>query len=443
MELPAPAPRDSFRPVVADGGRGVRLRGAVGVREEILDWVPEERAKYTRLGAIVVNTAVMAAVSFLIAAQSVSTSAAWLLLLPIAMFWGYLIFSLDAWLIASTHGRLETGRLRMLTVFLPRLIVSVLFGLVIAEPLVLLVFDTEVQQQIDKSRHEELTAYSGRLSTCNPADGRVITEPGCQSHLVTVPDSPQAARAELQRLQQQRVIAADELGKLGRELADLNDLAVKECAGTGGDGLSGVPGEGPECRYNRAQVEQFRAERDIPGRERALADLDAQLAARNAAVAAAEATYSRQIAAAVDARVRERRESLGQAGLLEQIEALHALARENLAVAIAQWVVRLLLLAIDCLPVLAKMLLGATAYDALARSRTRTGRALHDQYLALQARLDSVEMEVAMHRAESDLQNRLEQIDAAARADRAKREVAKRAQIARLAVDLQRDGVAG
>jgi len=55
--------REPFRPAPPARGPGRLLRQVAGVNETILDWVPEERPRYTRLGAIVINTGLMAALS--------------------------------------------------------------------------------------------------------------------------------------------------------------------------------------------------------------------------------------------------------------------------------------------------------------------------------------------------------------------------------------------
>ena len=51
---------DTFRPAEPARGPGRWLRRVAGLNEAILDWVPEERPRYTWQGAIVLNTAILA-----------------------------------------------------------------------------------------------------------------------------------------------------------------------------------------------------------------------------------------------------------------------------------------------------------------------------------------------------------------------------------------------
>ncbi|WP_084497060.1 DUF4407 domain-containing protein [Nocardia amamiensis] len=432
-------PGAGFRPVASQHGVGVRLRGLIGIREEILDWIPEERAKYTRLGAIVLNTGLMAGLSFLVALQSIS-DVFWLLLLPVAAFWVYLVVSLDSWLIAGTHGLLSTGRM---LIFLPRLFIAVLIGFIIAEPLLLWVFKPAIHKEVLETRGDEISIYTGRLTFCNPASGRPVADPGCQDFLVSVPNPPHAAQDELVRLTGERDRAASKFDTDSREWKDLETHAINECAGTAGVGLTGVAGNGPECQRNREKADQFRADRKIDQQQSNLDDLNAKVEKATVDVALAEGTYGRQVAAAIDERVQQRKRDQGSIGLLDEERGLSALSDENTSVLFAQWLVRLLLLAIDCLPVLAKMLSGVTAYDQRVYRQTEAGKNLHERYLGLREAKDGAVIDVEMRGTERWLQVQLEKIDEADRSDRAEREIHRRDQIASLASRLRRKGMTG
>jgi len=77
----APEPPDRIRPAPASQGVGRWLRSLTGVSEDILDWAPEERSSYTLLGAIVLNTGVLAGLSLIVALSSL-TNGWWILLVP-------------------------------------------------------------------------------------------------------------------------------------------------------------------------------------------------------------------------------------------------------------------------------------------------------------------------------------------------------------------------
>ena len=97
--------RDPLRPATPDGSIARLPRRLIGVQESILDTVPEERPRYTRLGVILINTALMAALSLFVAMQRV-IDVHWLAAVPIALFWGMLVLVIDSWMVASTHGNI-------------------------------------------------------------------------------------------------------------------------------------------------------------------------------------------------------------------------------------------------------------------------------------------------------------------------------------------------
>jgi hypothetical protein len=432
-------PGERYRPVLPEQGTAVRLRKLIGIREDILDWIPEERTKYARLGAIVLNTGLLAALSFLVALQSI-TNLFWILLLPFAAFWAYLIISFDSWLVAGTHGLFGASRI---WIFLPRLVIAVLIGFIIAEPLVLWVFKPAIHKEVLETRSDEISVYTGRLLTCNPPSGRPVNSPDCHDFLVRVPNSPHAAQDKLERLTAERNRAATSLDDDNAELNDLETRARNECAGTAGDGLTGQPGNGPECRRNRDVADRFRWDHSIDQRQRDLVELDSKIESATADVAAAEATYSQQVATAVDERVRQRRADQGSIGLLDEERALSSLSDENTSVFFAQWLVRLLLLVIDCLPALAKMLGGRTAYDERVYRQTQAGKNLHERYVSQRESQDTAAMDLDTRRTESWLHNELEKINEADRDDRAQREIDRRDRITTLANRLRKRGIAG
>lgn len=98
--LPNDAGIGAFRPMMPKRRIPRLMRRRVGVDEDILDWVPEERPRYTWLGFIVLNTGLLAGVAMHFALTSV-TGASWWLLLPADLFWALMIITIDSWLISS------------------------------------------------------------------------------------------------------------------------------------------------------------------------------------------------------------------------------------------------------------------------------------------------------------------------------------------------------
>jgi hypothetical protein len=364
----------AYRPERPDQGPGRWLRRFAGVKEDVLDWVPEERARYTRLGAIIVNTGVLAALSMLTTLGKF-ISVWWGFLLPIALLWGWVIVCIDSWLISSTHG-VSVPRWS----FRVRLMLSVLIGLVIAEPLMLKVFEPAIHRQVAQDRVEERAARETGLKNCNPVPFQPLDRVAldrCRSRglLITVTDSPASIQAELRNLtavqaSRQRALDADKT-----KLASLEKTAREECNGKKGSGFSGVVGQGPNCRRDREQADQFRSDSGIAQREAELTAFQTQINTKHAELSRSDTAYATEVDRAIKAQLPP---TTGKIGLLEEEKALERLTVSNLFVFLAQLLVRALLVAVDVLPILTKKLSGTTTYDRLISRQLVTDNDLHE-----------------------------------------------------------------
>lgn len=395
------------RPAPQDRGPGRVIRILAGVREELLDWVPEERARYTRLGLIVFNTGVLAALSLFAALHKIS-GAFWLVLLPVCAIWALLVMTFDGWLVASTHG--VRSRRTKWAVFVPRLCISILMGAAIAEPLVLWVFQPAITQEVKGGRLQELDRESSVWTACNPTTGGRNTDPACRDHQLSLAGSPQSARDQQTRLKQQRDALQTTINGINAKVDQLQQLARDECSGNSGRGLTGRRGEGPNCRQLRSDVATFRSVNGLVAKQNELNDLNSRITALDTTIKNSADTYAGQVATAIKAKVDEKRSTQGDIGLLDEMAALDRLSDRNAAVWLGQWVLRLLLIAIDCMPVLTKALGGKTMYDDVVADQLDANGVMHAKYLSFQEQ--SFE-----HRRRAET----EELDAGDRAMRAKR----------------------
>ncbi|MGK3207594.1 DUF4407 domain-containing protein [Amycolatopsis sp. MEPSY49] len=431
--LPPDVPLGTYRPVDPHRGLGRRLRALAGIREEILDWVPEERPRYTRLGAIIFNTGLLAGVSLLVALSGLST-VPWIFLVPAGVLWAYVIISFDGWLISSTHGMLGGGKAR---VFLPRLVISLLMGAVIAEPLLLWIFQPAIHKEVLDGRQHELSAYESQYRNCNPAGAQALKTPDCADFQLTIANSPDAAQQELDKAVKNRDAAKKEYDNLYAQWDGLEKLARAECSGTRGEGLTGVAGDGPECDRNRDVADRFRTDNQLEKRQADLTAANANIDGLTTRLGSAQQTAGQQISAAIKAKVDSMREHQGTIGILDEDKALGRLSDESAMVFAAQWLVRLLLIAIDCMPVLTKLMSGSTAYDVLVSRQVEVARRLHDKHVTLRERQDTADNDVWLQRTEYNLRTRVDSIEEADRSARARRESDLDAEIDRLAATLR------
>jgi hypothetical protein len=431
--LPPDVPLGTYRPVDPHRGLGRRLRALAGIREEILDWVPEERPRYTRLGAIIFNTGLLAGLSLLVALSDLS-AVPWIFLLPAGALWAYVIISFDGWLISSTHGMLGAGKTR---VFVPRLVISLLMGAVIAEPLLLWIFQPAIHKEVLDGRQNELSAYESQYRTCNPEGAPALNTPGCANFQLTIKNSPDAAQQELDKASKNRDAAKSEYDALYAQWDQLEKLARAECSGARGEGLTGVAGDGPECDRNRQVADRFRTDNRLEKRQADLTAANTNIDALTAKLGSARQTAGQQVSDAITAKVTSMREHQGVIGILDEDEALGRLSGRSVLVFAAQWLVRLLLIAIDCMPVLTKLMSGSTAYDVLVARQIEVARRLHEKHVTLRERQDTADNDVWLQRTEYNLRTRIDSIEEADRSARARRESDLDAEIDRLAAKLR------
>ncbi len=416
---------ERLAPAEPNHGPGRRLRAIAGVDESILDWVPEERARYTRLGAIVMNTGLLAGLS-LVTALSHVVRAPLVAVLVTGLFWAFMVMSFDGWLIASTHGVIGAMKVWF---FLPRIVVSVLLGAVIAEPLVLWAFAPAVNREVQDYRAKTLAAAVTQWTRCNPPTG--IQPPGaaCQDYILNIQggDSPAIAQHDLDGLKAQRTIVAGRIASINAQLQQKENLARDECNGRKGSGLSGFVGQGPNCNRDRAEADQFRRDSKLDQEENALTSLDAQIVAAGNRLKTITDNYANRVAEAIaQAKANQQREQDGTIGLLEQSAALGRLSAHSGFVLAAQWMLRLLLITLDCLPVFAKLIGGTTSYDRLVNARLQMRKRMHAK------NIESTEHRYAHQQRIVD-----EILNDEVRAGRARQRAAQRAEIENLVEELR------
>jgi hypothetical protein len=396
---------EPFRPSPPARGLGRWLRRVAGVNEAILDWVPEERPRYTWQGAILINTAVLAGISMLVLLGR--TELPGLLMVPMALLWAGVILTFDAWLVASTHG--ATGRSK-LAMYLPRILISVLMGAVIAEPLLLSLFAPAIHTEVNQQRKRDLDAYENRLRECNPITGEPTTVTGCTDRLNL--DNPLVSiRTDLTRKTAQRDRLQAQVKAINTELTRREEVSRAECNGTKiSRSTTGIAGEGPNCDRNRREADRYRASSDIDAREADLSATNREIAKLTADEAAAGRTYAAAVHAGIAAKVTDARNAQEKIGILDEDRALGVLAASSAFVNIGSWLLRLLLIVVDCLPVLTKVLSRSTTYDALLSRQVGVTDRLHDKFSEEREHRFTRQADLALERNEHDFQRSVQDI---------------------------------
>lgn len=381
-------------------GRGpaVFLRGLIGVREEILDRESAERARYTWYGAIVLNTALLGGASMALAIGTVREGTPVVAAVLVGLVWAWIVLALDSWLVSSTHGYTGGRAVRML---LPRLLLSVVLGLTIAEPLLFQVFDREIRQEMAVARERDLADFRGRLTTCNPLDGEDTTRRAeCGDFHLTVKGAPASVRediadntAAVTRLDQQIKTYNDALDK---KLA----TERRECArsrwirrGNGWDTTE-------TCERARADTGDFRRTGKVAEYEAERAELVARGEELSEQLISTGTAYRADVKKAIDAEVADRRAAQQQDGLLLRADALSTVAWSDGFALFVMFLLHAVLLLVDAMPVLAKLMSGPSEYDRRLGERREANQRIHLEDQDVQRQVSAIDHEVRRYAAE-------------------------------------------
>jgi hypothetical protein len=362
---PAPARRGSIAASLRDPVILARcLRRLTGAREELLDKIPSERTRYTALAAVMICTATIGGCSMLFALTEVMGYGS-VLFIPIALFWSTFVLCIDCWLVSSTAGTRWRTRI---SVLLPRLAIAAVFGLVIAEPLVLKVFQTGIENHVRQERQTTIDNLRTALVKCNPAPGSGEPLPPageCAGMTLAISTRAAASATQLSELNKQLAGVQAQLTSTNGTQQRLEKIRNEECNGDSGGQLTGIRGDGPACQQDQRDLSNFQAENPVAPLLAQQSELQGKIQALQPGLAAQQASFSKSVTAAINNRVAMETQPGSPIGMAERFQALTYLSRSNAFIGIASWFVRIFFVLVDCLPVLVKFISGSTPYDHL------------------------------------------------------------------------------
>jgi hypothetical protein len=342
------------------------LASLAGARPGLLKKAPGDLAKYATMGGVLISTALVSSVSAFFALYSALRLPAALAVL-VGVAWGLIILNLDRMLVVSM-GR-QNGFWLNLWMLLPRLLLAATIGAVISTPLVLRVFQPEIDSELTIMRAEA----TAKANDAHDAAFKQITdlekrETELQDIIAgdtaaAVSDNPdvKAAQADF--------TAAENTYQKAQAAAQC------ELDGTCGTGAAGV---GESYRQKQRAADDARALRDQAKTH--LDDVIAQVTAELRDTAKIQADAAAQELPTVQAdlaRFRDQRKEAeeasnnaeaGNTGLLARLEALGRITDDRPGGGTAHWMLFLLFLSIEVLPVVSKFLasLGPpSVYDRL------------------------------------------------------------------------------
>ncbi|MEV0768691.1 DUF4407 domain-containing protein [Nocardia salmonicida] len=344
------------------------LLSLVGIRESILEQAPSDRARYLSLGAILLGTAAIAAVSMTFAIRMAARAP-----LPLAVLlgigWGAFILVLDRAMVIGMSK--QKGWVRTVVMVVPRVGLAFLLGAVVSTPIVLQIFDREIQTQIKVEQARNESDYQRDLA----ADPAYLTIPDLEKKVVELTATASRDPAVIDRnpAVQQAQAAYD---KASGELSEAVKDETCERAGWNCPNSTGVEGIGEAAR---AAMDARQEKQRVVDQKLVIlnkAKVDAKAAEDiNAVTAQAELDrvqpeLNRLREARDDKTTAYRVKSADSDGLAARLDALDTLSETSPSINRMRWVLWATFLAIELLPVLLKLLQmggGETSYERLSR----------------------------------------------------------------------------
>ncbi|WP_372663384.1 DUF4407 domain-containing protein [Amycolatopsis kentuckyensis] len=314
--------------------------------------LPSDRSRYAVMGFAVCLTAAFSTVSMPIA-LSLAAGAFNPVFLLFGLLWGLFVFNLDRWVVSSVDYRLdETGTrdawqrvlsyVRGMTLVATRLAIAALIGLSISEPIVMLIFDTEITTWISDRK---------------PGRRAQITE-----EVNKAPEYALRYASQGERLERAKTAVESATRDVGAANAALD-------AEEGGGGGTKHAGQGRRTSERRLDLEQKQKILDDAIKEKKTA----------------QDAYDKEKEGADKDRKTELDRRLAQLdappGLADRERALAEVADAQSSVRDTQWVARGLVMLVDIAPILLKIMSPKTPYERNLRKHVQMDAVIRDSHL--------------------------------------------------------------
>lgn len=282
----------------------------------ILKRTPTEINKHTGIGATIFFTGLFAALAGGFATFTVFNS--YIAAVFVACFWGAMIFNLDRYIVSSM--KMNKSVWRNYASAIPRLILAIIIAIVIAKPLELKIFDTEIRSEIALMQQENIKAQEDLLAS------------RFQNDIIQT-------KADIQLLK-------DEILLVENKRDQLDAIAIQEADGTGGSQLRNM---GPIYRAKKQDALKAQSELDallatntplIEEKQNALQELNSRKETEMSAL-----------------------EKVSLTGFAARLEALHRLSNKSQAIWLASIFIMLLFIAIETTPIFVKLISSRSPYD--------------------------------------------------------------------------------
>ena len=287
-----------------------------GINKTILKRTPTEVNKYIGIGATIFFTGVFATLAAGFALHTIFNSM-WLVI-PVSLLWGLMIFNLDRFIVSTMKKKGVFWR--DFATASPRIILAIIISIVIAKPMELKIFESEIESELVKMEQETFKVQDELV----------------KSRYTANIDSLNSEIAILKSENLTKQIARDSLVAAANMEAD----------GTGGSMQRNL---GPIYATKRAAADKVQTE------------LDQLLATNNSLIAAKQGSIDKQTTTMQSDINNLNRVTMS--GFAAKLEGLERASHRSDAIYWANIFVMLLFIAIEIAPILTKLILERSPYD--------------------------------------------------------------------------------
>jgi len=324
-----------------------------GANRAILKRTPTEINKYVGIGATIFFTGIFAAIAAGYALYTVFES--YILVLPVALLWGLMIFNLDRFIVSTM--KKKSAFYRDFAAATPRLILAVLIAIVIAKPLELKIFESEIEAELVQMQQENYKKQDDLVRS--------------------------RYTLEIDTLKSEILALKSEIDTKSTERDRLVNEAIMEADGTGGSMNKNL---GPIYKTKRTAADLVQVELD-----ELIDENGALIAAKQSSIDQLESQMKGDMSAL---------ERITMSGFAARLEGLERAGQRSQAIYVASIFIMLLFIAIETAPVITKLILERSPYDFVLDKHEQLFASNHKAYTARQ--IHTVENEATFNRAVSD-----------------------------------------
>ncbi|MGM0497267.1 MAG: DUF4407 domain-containing protein [Bacteroidota bacterium] len=295
-----------------------------GARLYLLKECESEYNKFFGIGAIVLLTAVMAAVTGIYALYTVFSNL-WIAV-PFGIFWGVTVFFLDWFIVASL--KKEKRFSRELIAAIPRIILAILIAVVISKPLELKLFEKEILGELAMMNQEKQKEY------------KTMVEGNYE---------------EIQNLKKENEQYQNQIDKKAEERQELFNMIIAEAEGRS---PTNKEGKGPVYKEKKAEFEKVDEEYS-------------QLFKRNNKLIDENKEKINKLENQRDDQIYSEDRVAGHTGFLGRLKALNSLAESNKSVYYANLFIVFLFIVVESAPMIVKLMSSRGPYDVLLEAEEK------------------------------------------------------------------------